>query len=563
MRGRLPLVLGSLVLLAAPAGVLAEDAPPHRPWSTVPPGPYAILPGVALNLTLEDGETLSYGLHMPDVPAGTRVPVLLTAGPYFDLAEEPVTLPSTSRLSGFLIENFVPHGYAVVAASIRGTGWSGGCMEFMSRREARDLDELVTRLAGETWSSGAVGMIGKSYDGATPWMAAQFANPALKTIVPIAGIPDAGDLSVHHGVAQFRTPLMGNAQYWSYGFGTDLGLSESGRPLDKRVRNLACPEMLENVASAPYSAVTGDLEANPVAAAYWEERNFARLAKPFYQGSVFIVHGLQDFNVNPHLNVPLFNELPQEKKMWLGQWAHHYPDEGQFTNRPDFAATLLRWFDRHLKGADVDTGPVVEVADGRTGAWRSLPAWPMTPAAERAFVLEANRVMGAGSSTPFAETIVTPAGAYFENPCLGGASPLHLPVLGGSVAPIRGANWRSAPVAAGFRVSGVPVAEVTLDPATNGNLMAVVCDGTRIIAHGATGLLYAGATNEPQPYVPGLPLTVRIEMEPVEYSVAAGSRLALHLRAEGWLADPEDGYYWPGTGAVMRVTGGSLTLPVH
>ena len=45
-----------------------------------------------------------------------------------------------------------------------------------------------TWLGTQPWSNGKVGMIGKSYDGSTPWQAATFGNPHLATIVPMSGL---------------------------------------------------------------------------------------------------------------------------------------------------------------------------------------------------------------------------------------------------------------------------------------------------------------------------------------------------------------------------------------
>lgn len=81
---RAALVLASLALLAvlapaAPSAVANHEG--HRHWSTIPDGPYVIAPRVQHEMIASDGTPISYGVHLPVVPPGTRVPVILTAGP--------------------------------------------------------------------------------------------------------------------------------------------------------------------------------------------------------------------------------------------------------------------------------------------------------------------------------------------------------------------------------------------------------------------------------------------------------------------------------------------------
>lgn len=546
-----------VLLLVAPAMQVGAWHQGHRHWSTIPDGPYAVVyPSGAQSFTVSDGIDISYAVFMPSVAAGVRVPVILTAGPYFGLLEEPVTLPSTSRMSGFLVDNFVSHGYAVVAASTRGTGDSGGCMELMSEREARDLDELVTFLATEPWSDGNVAMIGKSYDGGTPWMVAQFGNPHLKTIVPMQGVSDVGDLLVHHGVPQFRTPVFHNVVYWPFGFGTDQGAStHSDRSLENRAANAVCPEVAEGTAAAVWATYTGDITTTPGVKEYWAERAWREETIANYEGSIFIVHSLQDFNVVPHMVVPVFDALPQEKKLLMGQWAHHYPDEGAraqhaaYTPRMDFASMLKKWFDRELKGLSVDVGPVIEVADARTGQWRTGSEWPGTPDAMKHWTLSANRrLVEDGEPATLRNIAASPAGV----------------ATGGTCQRANAATFMSDPQTESWLYRGVGSVTVRLEPATHANVVAVLCvDGGRIVAHGATNTLYADATNTPQPFVPGLPLDVKIEFEAVERTIAAGERLYLAVQVEDYVSGGTGGDYWPGTSpGVIVVAAGEMTLPV-
>ena len=50
-----------------------------------------------------------------------------------------------------------------------------------------------------------------------------------------------------------------------------------------------------------------------------------------YQGSVYIIQGMQDWNVDPHMSFPVHQQVEAagiEIKTLAGQWAHDYPDQG-------------------------------------------------------------------------------------------------------------------------------------------------------------------------------------------------------------------------------------------
>ena len=74
-------------------------------------------------------------------------------------------------------------GYAVVIQDVRGRHASGGEW-YPYANEAIDGYDTIDWIASQSWSDGTVGMFGISYHGATQWLAATEAHPALKAIVP-------------------------------------------------------------------------------------------------------------------------------------------------------------------------------------------------------------------------------------------------------------------------------------------------------------------------------------------------------------------------------------------
>jgi uncharacterized protein len=113
--------------------------------------------------------------------AATRLPAALRFTIYAQ--------PDADTLSA---EYAAARGYAGVQAYSRGKAWGTGPIvpyEF----DGIDADHVISWIAKQPWSTGAVGMYGGSYDGFTQWAAAKFHNPALKTIVPyVANNPGNG-----------------------------------------------------------------------------------------------------------------------------------------------------------------------------------------------------------------------------------------------------------------------------------------------------------------------------------------------------------------------------------
>lgn len=75
-------------------------------------------------------------------------------------------------------------GYVGVMAYTRGKGATSQ-QSVPYEYDGRDADSVIDWIAAQRWSNGEVGMMGGSYDGFTQWAAAKFANPHLKTIVPV------------------------------------------------------------------------------------------------------------------------------------------------------------------------------------------------------------------------------------------------------------------------------------------------------------------------------------------------------------------------------------------
>ncbi|MGQ0535111.1 MAG: CocE/NonD family hydrolase [Methanobacteriota archaeon] len=498
-----------------------------RAWSSpLSPAIYETLPGLEVMVPSFDGTEISLGIYRPKidgcdwdaeaVPETCRLPVVMDSGPYYaDHIDREKFRPP-------LNEWLVPRGYAVVYMSVRGTGNSAGCMETMSLSEQGDVDAMVTWLGEQAWSSGKVGMMGRSYDGSTPFFAAATGNPYLTTIVPIAGVPSQPDLLFKNGTSEARGPIFTNGLYWA-GYG--VGALDGGAPGHRadHLQDQACTDVAVGIPSSFAAAATGDASSE-----YWQDRNTKPRVLENYKGSVWIVHGLEDWNVNPSQVVPFVNELQDagiETKAWLGVWAHAYPDRvDEHRNvRWDWAEQTVRWFDFYLKGVGPKPALDVEVEDSLF-VWRSEASYPPRDAFDTVFELSADGTLAkAGEGSP--GTLV-----------VGGSTGLL------SLGPAGDAlEFRSEPLEKDLRLAGLSNLVLTATPSTaaGGYLFAELYDvfpDGRLMRIGWAAMnlrFHQGGNTEMQTLVPGQPIEVAMEFEPLDAHVGRGHSLALVVHKAG------------------------------
>jgi len=321
-------------------------------------------------------------LTLSEVLEECKVPVIAEIGPYYDDGDVDALTPA-NRLGRFLIENYVQHGYGVAQVSVFGTGQSNHCMDLMGHDEQAGIKAAVDWLGSQPWSNGKVGAIGKSYDGSTPWNAAASGSDYLATIVPMSGLIGVHDLMWRNGSMEARGAIMHNGVYGSFGLDGDSGDIEN-----------ACEGYVEGYYAGPAAYLTGDNLAW-TGSDYWEERHFLSRALEIYNGSIYIIHGLQDWNVDPHMAFPAHQmsiDAGFDVKGLYGQWAHDYPDRDgdaghaslssgrggeayPYTLRWDWADDMLEWFDFYLMNKGPKPRLVAEVQDNM-GGWRVEETYP-------------------------------------------------------------------------------------------------------------------------------------------------------------------------------------------
>ena len=327
---------------------------------------------VHLGLWLPEIEGCDYSAG--NVSEECQVPVIAEIGPYYNDGDVDALTPA-DRLGRFLIENFVPHGFGVAQVSVFGTGESNHCMDLMGHDEMEGIKAAVDWLGQQPWSNGRVGAIGKSYDGSTPWNAAASGSEHLATIVPMSGLIGVHELMWRNGSMEARGAIMHNGVYGSFGLDGDLEDAQNG-----------CEGYMEGYYAGTAAYMTGD-NLEWMNSDYWEERYFLDRAMELYNGSIYIIHGMQDWNVDPHMAFPTHQiaiDHGFEVKGLYGQWTHDYPDRASghdggigypWSLRWDWADDLLEWFDFYLRDIGPQPRLIAEIQDDM-GGWRVEDTYP-------------------------------------------------------------------------------------------------------------------------------------------------------------------------------------------
>lgn len=388
--------------------------------------------------------------------ATSPVPVIMDASPYYsccgrgneselksyDSAGKPVKFPL------FYDNYFVPRGYAVVLVDLAGTNRSAGCTDVggpsdvdSARKVVDWLNGRVTGYSAKTggsavtagWSTGNVGMIGKSYDGTIANGVAATGVAGLKTIVPISAISSWYDYYRSDGA--------------SFGSGP-AGLAQTVEDRNSGQDCSAQNQLLQQGATA-----NGDY--GPL----WAARDYVGQARNV-RASVLLSHGVNDLNVKTIHFGQWWDALNVEKKIWLSQTGHVDPFDYR---RADWVDLLHRWFDHYLLGLDngVQNGPMASV-ERQPDQWVDQSQYPAANALVTTLRPHPSGTLGTATAAGTA--------SFTDNPSVGEDTWVTSP---GSAA----LSYSTGALASGVQVSGTTSVTVTATPSTSSaRLSALLVD---------------------------------------------------------------------------------------
>lgn len=273
-------------------------------------------------------------------------------------------------------------GYASVFCGGLGTRGSEGYTLSGSREEIMAFKAVIDWLCGRgraftnktdnieikaNWCSGSVAMSAKSYLGTMCIGVAATGVEGLKAIIPEAGICSWYD---YYKCGGLNVPPMD----WQ---GDELDILAKycfSRAKDPK----EYASVKEGYAAALEKLVEGEDRDSANYSKFWDMRNYLNQIENF-KAAVFIIQGINDWNVKTNQAIPLFKALEKqgvERKMLLHQGEHVYVYdlEGSGT-----LGMVERWLDHYLKGEDngVEKEPKVIVESNvDQSKWMTSDTWP-------------------------------------------------------------------------------------------------------------------------------------------------------------------------------------------
>ena len=479
---------------------------------------------------------LSYWLPS-NTQEGDQVPVIAVISPYFSYGQPGDESGATNVVGGgrgeFIFDNFIPHGYAFAQVSVFGTEESSGCFDYRGAGEGLGIHSAVEWLGTQNWSNGKVGLYGKSYEGATQWEAAALGSEYLATIVPISGTTGLHPLLYKNGSAEARSQVM-HMNYFS------STVDYNAEDLDN-----ICPDIIEGFFAGPVTYGLGELD--PYMENYYEEREHISKALTNYNGSVYWVQGMQDWNVDPHqvfggppgtVWYQDFIDAGFDVRGMLGQWEHNYPDQWSKHNaqdsgyggeaiqnmtRWDWGQDLFEWFEYYLKGIGEKPENHAQI-QRNDGQWRIEESWP--PTDSEIFSLSLSDCQNDGSF-------------------IGGGAP----VVGGGQSVIiecPGANEED------LHISGLATIHISAVPTFDGGQVFVELQDAQTglrLGHATMDVRYHAGGSEPQTVIPSQTITLLMEFQGMDVILPAGHGLRFVI------TDTGEDYLAPacGTACVVHV----------
>ncbi len=127
---------------------------------------------------MPDGVKIAVEMWLPSiVKQQHKVPAIVSFTRYWRVEE--------SRGPSKMKQEFINRGFAVVSVDVRGSGASFGYrLSELSKREIDDYQHVLTWLARQSWSNGALATTGNSYAGNSAELAMADAPAMLKVTVP-------------------------------------------------------------------------------------------------------------------------------------------------------------------------------------------------------------------------------------------------------------------------------------------------------------------------------------------------------------------------------------------
>ncbi|GGF54896.1 hypothetical protein GCM10011519_31050 [Marmoricola endophyticus] len=357
-----------------PAGGVTHDENPGVPvgaaWSN------AYFP--AAQADSPTAVTLHADVLRPEgLKASDKTPVIVSVGPYFNHSgqtdRETDTYQPSSRFDDLIDgAKLMQRGYTVVLVDNRGFGGSTGCLDWLGSGEQADITAAVQWAATQRWSTGKVGMYGKSYDAVTGLWGADLKPKGLDAVVAQEPLWDMYPYLYSNDVPrpnQTGTPLAYNSIASLGGTTGDSARYQKAAAYEKQHPECLARNLHDNVVNTSHDST------------YWTLRDQAAKAKGATT-PLFVTQGFTESNTKPEEMQEYLRNHAGSVHAWFGPWEHVRGNEvdtqtGQLSQgRAGFFDEVVRFYDQHLKGiAPSVQDPAFAVQDN-FGHWRAQKTWP-------------------------------------------------------------------------------------------------------------------------------------------------------------------------------------------
>jgi len=329
----------------------------------------------------------------------SKTPVILSIGPYFNHSGQtgpagpaegtnydpvgPNAGPS-ERFQDFVEgSHLLNQGYTYVMVDLRGFGGSNGCLDWSGPGEQADVVNAVKWAASQPWSTGRVGMYGKSYDALTGLIGVDKRPAGLGAVVSQEPVYD--DYRYLYGDGMRRLNSVATPALYDGIAATPGPLADTGDTPNYNVNSLNDPACL----AQNFAAQAGDDNHD---SDFWKQRNLI----PGATGSnvpLFLTQGLTENNtVADGLQQYLANHTGYERA-WLGPWEHVRGNErcasgdsstgcdssnvGRLKEgRAGWFDEVMRFYGHYLKGETPTVADPPIAVQTNDGKWRSEAQWP-------------------------------------------------------------------------------------------------------------------------------------------------------------------------------------------
>jgi X-Pro dipeptidyl-peptidase len=438
-------------------------------------------------------------------------------------------------LPGQLDNYYVPRGYAVVLGESIGTFNSDGCpdiggpwetlgtkavIDWLNGR-ARGFDEAGNRVSAD-WTTGAVGMTGVSYNGTLPNQVATTGVEGLKTIIPVSAISSWYDYYRANGlVVAPHSEVQGAGNNEFLGEDTDV------------LADFIAARMLTTCADVRQYLVDNQDRITGDYSPFWAARDYLGRVNNI-RASVFVVHGLNDWNVNTKAFAEWWYRLSDRRiprKLWLHNGGHGGPGPVTTPAGAAYKRAENRWFDHWLFG--VGNGIMDEprlTIQREDGSYHDESDWPAIGARTAKLDLSASSATAPGG-------IATGPGGGPDQSFTDAGRELDTDdvlIQNPDQAHANRLVYRSPALSGAVRMSGTPWVDLrmSVDNRKAANLTAVLVDyapdgSATMVTRGWLDPQNRHRIDRSQPISMGKEYGFRWDLQPDDYVWQAGHRIGL------------------------------------